>query len=367
MSTLCLNMIVKNESKVITRCLDSMLPHIHSWVILDTGSTDGTQNLIRQHLRGLPGELFEMPWTDFGRARTQALERVGKRADYVLFMDADDILVCPEGFAFPPLTADAYSLHLRMGAEGAALSYSRICVASTQLPWRFQGVLHEALACAVPFQAAHLDGPVIHASSEGARSRDPEKYLKDVQVLREALKTEPDNTRDVFYLAQSCRDAGLLEEAIETYLRRAAMGRWEEEVWFSLFEAARLMELQGWPVGTVAQTYLKAYQARPARAEPLCGLARFYRLREDFHVARMFAAQAMAIPRPADLLFLDEGCYQWRCLDEYAVASYWTGHARECLEACERLLTERPLPAAERPRVEANREWARQALTARAC
>jgi glycosyltransferase involved in cell wall biosynthesis len=46
-------MIVKNEAKAIRRCLDSVLPHIHSWVIMDTGSTDGTQNIIREHLAAL--------------------------------------------------------------------------------------------------------------------------------------------------------------------------------------------------------------------------------------------------------------------------------------------------------------------------
>jgi len=329
---------------------------------MDTGSTDGTQDIIRNHLRGLPGELFERPWTNFGQARTQALERVGRRADYILFMDADDLLVCPEGFSFPPLTLDAYSLRLWTETGGGVITFRRICLASTRLPWRFQGVLHEVLACGRPYRVQWLEGPSIRASVEGARSSDPDKYRKDVQVLREALKIDPDNSRYVFYLAQSCRDAGFLDEAIEGYLRRAAMGGWEEEVWYSRHEAARLMELQDWPEGTVAAAYLKAYQARPCRAESLHGLARFFRLRGACHVARMFAAQAMAIPRPPDELFLDESCYQWRCVDEYAVASYWSGHARESLEACERLLTELPLPAAERPRVEANLGWARQSL-----
>jgi glycosyltransferase involved in cell wall biosynthesis len=65
----CLNMIVKNEARVIRRCLDSARPIIDFWVIVDTGSTDGTQEAIRRHLDGLPGELIERPWVDFAHNR----------------------------------------------------------------------------------------------------------------------------------------------------------------------------------------------------------------------------------------------------------------------------------------------------------
>src|ERR1700722_1540445 len=59
--TICLNMIVKNESKVIRRCLQSVLPFIDTWVIVDTGSNDGTQKIIKDFMleHQIPGELHE--------------------------------------------------------------------------------------------------------------------------------------------------------------------------------------------------------------------------------------------------------------------------------------------------------------------
>jgi glycosyltransferase involved in cell wall biosynthesis len=70
---ICLNMIVKDEAPVIGRCLDAALPFIDHWVIVDTGSTDGTQDLVRRHLASVPGTLAERPWRNFAHNRNEAL------------------------------------------------------------------------------------------------------------------------------------------------------------------------------------------------------------------------------------------------------------------------------------------------------
>src|SRR6478735_9349942 len=104
--TVCLNMIVKNEAPVIRRCLLSVRPIIDCWVIVDTGSTDGTQDLVRDTMAGLSGELYERPWVDFAHNRTEALQLARGRVDYTLIIDADDTLEVPAGVAWPELSAD---------------------------------------------------------------------------------------------------------------------------------------------------------------------------------------------------------------------------------------------------------------------
>lgn len=88
-------MIVRNECRVIERCLDSIKGFIDHWVIVDTGSTDGTQQLIRQCLRDIPGDLIERPWVNFGYNRTEALEFARGKSDYVFVIDADEVLCLP--------------------------------------------------------------------------------------------------------------------------------------------------------------------------------------------------------------------------------------------------------------------------------
>lgn len=360
MATLCLNMIVRNEAHVIRRCLDSVRPIIDSWVILDTGSTDGTQDIIREHLKDLPGELFERPWTNFGEARTQALDRVQGRADYILVMDADDVLEFTGDPVLPPLTADAYFLDFRLGP----CLYQRVALVSTRQAWRYVGVVHEYLETRDPWRSAFLEGVVIRAGIEGGRSADPEKYLKDARLLEEALARDPGNHRYAYYLAQSYRDAGLHEQALAQFVRRADMGGWQEEAWYARYQAASMMEALGRPREEVVRAYLRAHAERPERAEPLCALACYLRLQGDPHRACGYAEQGLAIPRPSRGLFLDESVHDWRLLDEFAVAAHGAGRIPEAVQACRCLLENAALPAEQRPRVEANLASAQARLAA---
>jgi tetratricopeptide (TPR) repeat protein len=354
MTSVCLNMIVKNEAHVIRRCLDSVRPLITTWCILDTGSTDGTQDIIREHYRDLPGALHEAPWKGFGASRTEALQLGRGMADYLCFIDADCEMRFPEGFTPPTLTADAYHLRHRNGEYG----FVRLDLAATRLDWSYVGVLHEVLSCPTPTQVELLEGPWILEHPEGARSRDPKTYEKDAAILEEALREDPTNARHQFYLAQSYRDAGQPKKALEAYRKRAAMGGWAEEVYISLLRAAQLLEGMEAPEPQVVHAYLMALEARPGRAETHGRLAAYLRGRKRYTMALNLAEQGMALPIPPDLLFVGTSYHTWRCLDEFAVAAYWVGRFKDCRDACDRLLSEGHLPEGEVARVAANRDWA---------
>lgn len=363
MQSICLNMIVKDEASVIERCLASVKPFVTYWVIVDTGSTDGTQDIVRRFMADLPGELHERPWRNFGHNRNEALELARSKAGYVLVMDADNSLHAPPGWYWPALEVPGY--YLRMVLDGT--HYQQCLLISTALPWRWEGVLHEYLTASAPLLLGTLEGPWVQARREGARSRDPLTFHKDAALLEDALHQEPGNTRYAFYLAQSWRDAGESDKARRAYLARAAMGGWAEEVWFSLYQAAVLADRLRHPAAEVQAAYLAAYQYRPARAEPLVALARWHNRRQEWAMAQLYARAAMGLPRPADLLFLDESAYRWGATDEAAVAAYWLGDYLESLRLSMRLLDGDLLPENERARVEANRDFAvRQLAVVRA-
>jgi len=349
-----LHMIVKNEAHVIERSLRSLIPLIDWWVISDTGSTDGTQELIRTVLAEKPGLLIERPWVNFGHNRQEALDAARSlpaagEDDYVLWFDADDEMVDhPEGW--PELTLDGYTLPVRYDH----LRYRRVALIRLHAGWRWQGALHEALELPGASVGA-LDQPLTQVHHEGARSLDPETYRRDAELLEVEHRADPEHPRTQFYLAQSWRDAGELQRALELYRLRAANETgWDQEQWYAGFEIARVQERLGVDRQTVVDAYLDAWSARPERAEPLVEAARLERERSRFPVAAMYARRATQIPLPdPESLFLDPHAYGWRAWDELAVACYWSGDRLEGRAAAVRALELNP----DEPRLAENLAW----------
>ncbi len=362
-NSICLNMIVKNEAEVIRRCFDSVRPFIDRWAIVDTGSTDGTQDIITEYFRDVPGRLFEREWKDFGHNRSEAIRLAAGQGDYLLFMDADDFLSAPQGFKLPELKHGAY----RLTIEDNGTVYARMAIVSQALPWRYVGVLHEYIHCDDPYTTASLEFPKIVRNLGGTGLTEAatiEKYKSHAAVFEKALAQEPGNSRYVFYLAQSYRDSMQYGLSLQTYERRAAMGGWEEEVWVSKFQMARLSERLGMEFDNVLKRYLEAYEYRPARAEALVELARFCREKSRFQLAHLFADRAAKIAMPADILFVDRAAYTWRALDELSVASYWTGDFTGSAGLCRRLLELADVPESAKQRIAKNLQFAEAKLVA---
>jgi glycosyltransferase involved in cell wall biosynthesis len=363
-------MIVRNESQVILRCLESVRPLLDYVLIEDTGSTDGTQAHVREWLArvGLAGEVVEEPWRDFATNRSHALACLRQHGgiDYAFIMDADDYLVPGPGFDATALkaglVADMYNVALRDGGD----RYERIQLCRNRLPFRYRGVLHEYLeAPPGDISLGTLSGFHIESTREGARNRDPAKYRNDAAMLERALSEETDpflRARYTFYLARSYHHAGDHANALKHYLARAGLGYWIDEVFISLYGAGQMLEAMGRPLGEVVAAYLRASEALPGRAEALHAASRLCRSRKQYAAAYDYARRGLQIAPPPGGLFIEQWVYDYGLLDEVAVNAYWAGQYRDSLGACLRLLHGTALPAQERERVWQNAEFARQKL-----
>ena len=354
--TICLVMIVKDEAHIVCEALESILSHIADYVIVDTGSTDGTLHTIRSFFasREVQGRVFERAWKDFGWNRTEALSlaREHSTSEYLWMLDADDLV---EGRPdLSALTADAY--HLRFGPD---FEFWRLQIFRRTLPWRYVGVLHEYPACDL---AASNSGWVegeywIRSRRLGSRSRDPRTYERDAALLEAALLDEPENSRHVFYLAQSYFDAGQPQQALAAYRRRIEMGGAPGEVFYSRYRVARCLELLDHPFEDVQQAFMDCFREHPDRAEPLVRAAARARDAGRLSDAHALASRATLIPKPkAGALFVDVGDYEHRALDEQAIAAFYLGRRAESFSICSELLDRRDLPDTERARVEETRD-----------
>lgn len=359
--TICLCMIVKDEAPVIRRCIDSVRPLIDAWLIVDTGSTDGTQEIVREHLADLPGRLVERPWVHFAHNRSEAIAYARPTADFLFVIDADEIADFDEGFALPPLESDAYNATMVYGG----FTYHRRSLVRSALPWRYQGVLHEYLTCDEPHGEAFLPGLRVIPHRDGARARDPDTYRKDALLLEQALIDDPTDARNVFYLAQSYRDAGDYELSVRNYRRRIEMGGWIEEVWYSQYQVGQLRELMGHPWAEAMQEYLAAHQLRPDRAGPLFRIGVHYQRAEQRHLARLFLDAAAKIPMPSqDRLFVERTLYTYAVAVEQAVAAHWSGDYAGAIEINNALARRDDLSAEIADLVVRNRRFSVDALAA---
>lgn len=234
MVKLCLNMIVKDESARIERCISAVKPFISSWSITDTGSTDDTCARIRDLLAGVPGGLARNNFVDFSSARNYAMtvaEGAGFDYDYLLLVDADMELVVEDPACFGGLTAPAYMVTQKNGG----MTYRNTRLVRRGAGARYVGVTHEYLS--VPGVAVPLDGAWFMDHADGANRKG--KFQRDIRLLEADLQKDPNNVRSVFYLAQSYKDLGNFAQAAKLYERRAAMGGWDEEVFYAWLQASR--------------------------------------------------------------------------------------------------------------------------------
>jgi len=341
--TICLTMIVKNESQVIRRCIDSVRDYINYWVIVDTGSTDGTQDLIKEIMAEyeIPGELHERPWVDFGHNRTESLNYSKDKSDYRLIIDADDVLVVenPEVNPFLNIDKDFYKIKLRLGS----LAYYRSQVIRGNQDWKYVGVLHEYLSGpeGVSLEEDFLEGVEMHASVSG-HNRDikgKDKYYNDALIFEKAILTTPKEDlpidlerRYVFYMAQSYRDAGMNERSVEAYERRVDLGGWNEEIYISKYWVARQKQTMGKPDEEVIDAYLKAWEYRPNRLESLYHLIKFLGSKKRYALAFALSAIGMKTGPCSDILFVEDEIWKWRMPDEYSVLAYYNGNPEEALK-----------------------------------
>ena len=240
--TVCLNMIVKNEAHIIRRTLAMLCSKIRFdyWVICDTGSTDATREIIQDFFatEGIEGELYCDAWVNFAHNRTLALNRAHGKTDLLLVFDADDD-ICGTIALPSAVTHDEYQL--KFGAPNSgAINYARTLLINNRKRFKYFSVIHEFISCLEPssddkLRICVLEGDYhVVSGRSGARSQDPDKYLKDALILESAhaealAQGDPLHKRYAFYCANSYRDCGKHEDAIRWYKITLSQDNWAQE------------------------------------------------------------------------------------------------------------------------------------------
>ncbi|MDE2106046.1 MAG: glycosyltransferase [Patescibacteria group bacterium] len=324
-------MIVKNEADRIVRALDSVTPFLSCYAITDTGSDDNTREVIDNYFKHhkIPGHTFSAPFRDWSQARNAALVNARSMLarhqwEYLLLMDADMQLVMNDVLAFETILK-CRGLAYEVEQRGNGMHYNNVRFVSAASKKFYRGVTHEyfdeasagVIPSAVAFFTDHADG-----------ANRPNKFQRDIQLLLDDLKRDPDNARSYFYLAQSYRDAHDYTNAKYWYAKRVAAGGWEEEQWYAQVYYAEMCRETG-DEGAYVHEMLKAYSMRPSRAESLYHLAYHFRNKPNLQpVAALFAGAGAEIPRTKDALFVSDYAYAVGCKEELAITGFYDPRTR---------------------------------------
>lgn len=346
---ICLTMIVKNESKIIERCLNSAKEVVDCIVICDTGSTDNTVEIIQQFMKntGIPGKIYQHQWKNFGHNRTLSVAAAKETLaelvydlshTYLLMLDADMLLQIKPDFEKQHLVADSYFINQKEDS----LFYANLRLLRASLPWISVGVTHEYWSSPFADYGKLLHSLEIDDRGDGGAKAD--KFERDIKLLLKGLAEEPDNDRYMFYLAQSYYCIKEYEQSIKWYKKRIEKGGWEEEVWYSKYMIGENYREWGQWENALAW-YLEAYQDNPARAEPLQRIASYYRLNGKNELAYLFAKLGSAIPFPKEqILFISHPVYQYQFDEEISIAAFYLGKKEEGLLASNRLVLKKEVP-----------------------
>jgi len=330
-------MIVKNESKIITRLLDSLIDIIDCYCICDTGSTDNTTQLLYEYFfaHNIPGNVISEPFKNFEHNRTFALEackdpaNTGKiSADYILLLDADMVLMKGpdfniDSFKHQLLTADVF--HLFQGSD--RFSYKNVRIVKNHLGIKYWGVTHEVISTPDGTKYSQIERNTLFIDDIGDGGAKADKFERDIRLLTQGLVEKPNNDRYTFYLANSYRDSGNREKAIEMYKKRIEIGGWFDEVWHSYYSIGRCYNWLGQPELAIAY-WMLAYDYFPKRLENIYEIIHHYRNESKHKLAyefyRIAQEQLKGVDKSKiDYLFLQNDVYDYKIDYEYSIVGYY--------------------------------------------
>ncbi|MER2121316.1 MAG: glycosyltransferase family 2 protein [Solibacillus sp.] len=307
MISISLCMIVKNEEPVIARCLDSIKDLVDEINIVDTGSTDNTKKIVEQYTN----RIFDFKWIDdFAAARNFSFQQATK--DYILWLDADDLLTVEEHENFKslkntlPSEIDVVSMnyYLSFDDEGNIASLiRRNRLIKRKKGFQWIGAVHEYLE--VYGTIFESDIGLSHLPLSHDKHRNIEIYKK---LIHDGKELSP---RDTYYYANELKDHELYEEAIYHYehFLTANLG-WVEDciqACYKLSDCYAAIKDDGNKIASV----LRSFEYDIPRPEACCRLGFFFMQQSNDKAAIYWYEQALTVKIPPNSPFQNNTFTTW--------------------------------------------------------
>lgn len=296
--------MVKNAGSLFEKVLTENLPFIDRWTILDTGSTDGTQDVVKKVLCDKKGELHEEPFINFRDSRNRCLELAGTQCKYIIMLDDTYVLKNNIRQFLHTVRGDQHATSFSLFIESNDTEYcsNRVLISKNQL--RYIYTIHEVIQqennnnnIIIPKDDAYI----FDYQEDYMNQRTMQRKQYDLKLLHEMIQNDPTNPRHYYYLAQTYNLLKDYKNALYWFHKRAttSLKGFDQEVVDSWFEYARLLNFQlnrPWKECEVA--YMKAYELDKTRPDSLYFIAVHYYLENDHQKAYQYFKEAFALGFP---------------------------------------------------------------------
>jgi glycosyltransferase involved in cell wall biosynthesis len=296
MATISLCMIVKNEEEVLENCLKSIQEICDEIVIVDTGSTDRTREIARQYT----DKVLDFEWIDdFSAARNFAFSNASM--DYILWLDADDILLRDDQQKFKKLKAslnpdvDAVSMKyviLRDEYGNPTFHYRRNRLVKRNKNFKWIGPVHEYLE--VSGNILSSDISIEHKKDE--KQSTGQSSDRNLRIYEKRIKRGEDfSPRDLYYYANELRDHRQYEKAI-VYYNEFLGGKkgWVEDNIRACMNLADCHAHIG-EKDEEMEALLKSLSFDAPRPEPCCRIGDIFKAKKNYQTAIFWYTTATQI------------------------------------------------------------------------
>jgi len=340
--------MVKNESEVIIPTLQPFIDAgITSYLVYDTGSTDGTQNIIREHFNNCHIEhayIIEEPFVDFATSRNRALrlaEQIFVNNTFLVMLDAEwythnvseliDFCKIHKNYIAPNCTGSCYLTRLFTVADAINNYTPRLIRQGCNVC--YSGVVHEAITD-IPSGIVPDSVYFEYKPQQSGRDKSTARYCRDYALLKKSHENDPTNMRTLFYLGQTCQFMDDWEQAIFYYQKRLEMGELSIEKYLAAYRIGCAIEhiiahnplQKKYTEEDAVNYFLKAYNMLPYRVEPLFRIACYYIRHDQPAIAYLFAVRAAQLPYPShDTLFIENRVYDYLRYDILGQCAMYVG------------------------------------------
>jgi len=343
--------MVKNEVDVIIPTLQPFIDAgVTSYLVYDTGSIDGTQQVIGEHFDSYGFEhayIIEEPFVDFAASRNRALElaeQIFVKSTFVVMLDAEwythnvgeliNFCKIHKNYIHPNCTGSCYLMRLFTVADAINNYTPRLIRQGYNV--RYAGVVHESIAdiaSGIVPDSVYFE----YKPQQCGQDKSKARCVRDYALLKKSHEDDPTNMRTLFYLGQTCQFMDDWEQAIFYYQKRLDMGELSIEKYLAAYRIGCAIEhiiaasnkngsIQKYTEEDAVHYFLKAYTLLPYRAEPLFRIACYYIRHNQHAIAYLFAARAVQLPYPGqDTLFVENKIYDYLRYDILGQCAIYAG------------------------------------------